>query len=235
MLELLQDDDHRRILVVVAHPDDAEYGISCAVAHWTSTGAEVSYLLLTRGENGIRHLRPELTAPLRVAEQRDACAAVGVDDLVVLEHTDGLLEQSLPLRRDVVAQIRRFRPDTVVTGTWDLEVGWGLNHADHRVAGVTTVDAIRDADNPWLFSDLGMQEWATRWLLVSAHAHPTHGVEITGAELDAGIASLAAHREYLAGLDGHPEPREFVTGLATAQGEQFGVRHGVTFRRFAMG
>ncbi|WP_313558616.1 PIG-L deacetylase family protein, partial [Miniimonas arenae] len=101
VLPLFELDGARRVLVVVAHPDDAEYGASCAVASWTAAGAEVTYLLLTRGEAGIRGTDPVETAVLREAEQRAGCAAVGVTDVRFLDEPDGELAAGLALRRAV--------------------------------------------------------------------------------------------------------------------------------------
>src|SRR5918997_6274728 len=113
-----------RVLCVVAHPDDMEYGTSTAVARWTARGIDVAYLLLTRGEAGMPN-PPEETARLRLAEQRAACAAVGVTDLTVLEHPDGMLVYGLDLRRDICRAIRRFKPDVVITGGYEVETPMG--------------------------------------------------------------------------------------------------------------
>src|SRR5699024_12823718 len=88
------DRDVNRVLCVVAHTDDMEYGGSAAVAKWTDEGKEVAYLLLTRGEAGIRDRSPDEVAALRAAEPRRACIIVGVDDLAILDFPDGLFEPS---------------------------------------------------------------------------------------------------------------------------------------------
>lgn len=232
-LPLLDSSEYRRVLVVVAHPDDAEYGTSCAVAAWTTAGVEVVYLLLTRGEAGIRTVEPAETAVLREREQIEGSAAVGVTDVRFLDFPDGALEPTLEVRREIARVIRDVRPDVVVTGSWEMEAPWGLNHADHRVCGISVVDAVRDADNPWMFPELreaGLEAWAARTLLVGGHSRPTHGVDVTGEPLEHGIASLAAHHVYLESLPDHPPARPFVTELTTAQGEPLGVDHGVLFR-----
>lgn len=231
-LPVLPDQDFRKVLCVVAHPDDVEYGTSAAVAKWTSQGVEVAYLLLTRGEAGMPN-RPEETARIRRAEQEAACAAVGVSDLEVLHHPDGVLQPGLELRRDIARAIRRHQPDVVVTGTWEVEFIAGLNQADHRVAGMATLDAIRDADNPWVFPDLaeaGFAPWRVRWFLVSGHTRPTHGVDVTGEPLARGVASLEAHRDYLGAIEGHPAPAQFIPMIAGMNGPAIGVEHAVLFR-----
>lgn len=232
-LAFFDDDAFRRVLCVVAHPDDIEYGMSAAVAAWTRQGIEVSYLLLTRGEAGMDSLPPEATAELRMAEQVAGSKVVGVSEVEFLDYPDGMLEYSLAMRRDIARVIRRARPDALLIGSWKVEFVAGLNQADHRVAGLAALDALRDAGNRWVFTELleeGLEPWSTRWLLVGGDDHPTHGVDVTGEPLERGIASLEAHREYLAGIPGHPPPRMMLTGIATLSGRRLGVPHAVLFR-----
>src|SRR3954469_1133791 len=202
LLPPLADDAFSRVLCVVAHPDDVEYGTSMAVAAWTDRGIEVAYLLLTRGEAGMDAVPPERTAELRTQEQLAASRVVGVTDVTFLDHPDGVLESGLPLRRDISRAIRRWRPDAVLIGSWEVETPVGLNQADHRAAGLAGLDAVRDAGNRWVFRELldeGLEPWGVRWLLVGGDSRPTHGVDVSGAPLQAGIRSLEAHAEYLAG------------------------------------
>jgi LmbE family N-acetylglucosaminyl deacetylase len=159
---------------------------------------------------------------------------VGVTHLEMLEHPDGVLQPSLDLRRDIARAIRRFQPDVVVTGSWEVEFVAGLNQADHRVAGMACLDAIRDADNPWVFPELvedeGLGKWGVRWFLVSGHSQPTHGVDVTGEPLARGVASLEAHREYLGAIEWHPEPSELIPTFTGMAGKRLGVDNAVLFR-----
>jgi LmbE family N-acetylglucosaminyl deacetylase len=229
-------DAFQRVLCVVAHPDDVEYGTSSAVAAWTSQGVEVAYLLLTRGEAGMDASSPDRTAELRMREQVAGSRAVGVQQVDFLDYPDGVLVYSLKLRRDIARAIRRYRPEAVLVGSWEVEFVAGLNQADHRVAGLAAIDAIRDAGNRWVFPDLidneDLEPWSPRWLLVSGDARPTHGVDVTGEPLERGIASLEAHEEYLSGIPGHPPPRLMITGITAIQGHRLGVAHAVLFRAF---
>lgn len=229
-------DAFQRVLCVVAHPDDVEYGTSSAVAAWTSRGVEVAYLLLTKGEAGMDARAPDQTAELRMREQVAGSSVVGVSQVDFLDHPDGVLVYSLELRRDIARAIRRFRPDAVLVGSWEVEFIAGLNQADHRVAGLAAIDAVRDAGNRWVFPELveseGLAPCSPRWLLVSGDPRPTHGVDVTGEPLERGIASLEAHREYLAGIPGHPPPRSMLTGITALQGQRMGVAHAVLFRAF---
>jgi LmbE family N-acetylglucosaminyl deacetylase len=232
-VQLFPDDAFSRVLCVVAHPDDVEYGTSSAVAAWTSRGIEVAYLLLTRGEAGIDNMDPEETADLRIREQLKGSHEVGVTEVAFLEYPDGVLEYSVEMRRDIARAIRSFRPDAMVVGSWDVEFVAGLNQADHRVAGLAAVDAMRDAGNRWVFPELideGLEPHSTRWLLVGGDARATHGVDVTGEPLERGIASLEAHAEYLAAIPGHPAPRMMISGITALQGRALGVPNAVLFR-----
>ena len=171
---------------------------------------------------------PAEVGPLRAEEQRRACEAVGVTDLTILDHPDGVLMYSLELRRDVARRIRQFKPDTVVTSTFEVEVGWGLNQADHRVAGLAALDAIRDADNTWVFPELandeGLPKWGTTRFLVFGDPRPSHGETLEARHLDAAIASLEAHEQYFADSN-HPPAREFLGGASQVRArpwERFG-------------
>ncbi len=233
LLPRLPDEAFRRVLCVVAHPDDVEYGTSAAVAVWTSSGVDVAYLLLTRGEAGMDDTPPEEAARVRHDEQLAAGRAVGVTDVEILAHPDGMLEYSLDLRRDIARVIRRTRPDAVVVTSWEVEFVAGLNQADHRVAGLSALDAVRDAGNRWIFRELleeGLEPWSVRWVLSSGDPRPTHGVDVTGEPVQAAVRSLEAHAAYLASLDGHPPARVLVEGVTAMQGRLLGTPSGVVFR-----
>jgi LmbE family N-acetylglucosaminyl deacetylase len=225
------DETIERVLVVVAHPDDAEYGTSAAVATWTSAGVDVAYLLLTAGEAGMQR-PPEEAGPLRAEEQQAACAAVGVTRLTILDFPDGTLEYSLALREAIAREIRRFRPDVVVGGTGQLDTPWGFDHADHRAAGLATIDAVRDADNRWVFPQLlrdGLEPWGPKWLFAVGSSHPSHHVAVTEDGRDRAVTSLAAHKAYLADLPWHSAPADLVDGILAGGGQASGVPRAVAF------
>ena len=230
----LDESGMERVLCVVAHPDDMEYGAAAAVARWTASGIDVRYVLATSGEAGIDGLAPDEAGPLREQEERDGAAIVGVEVVEFLGHRDGIVEYGLPLRRDIARAIRRHRPDTIVAMTHrERFVGGGTNQADHRAVGLATLDASKDAGNRWIFSELldeGHEPWSgVRRVMYVGSAEATHGVDVTGF-VDASIASLRAHAAYLAGLSGgFPPPEEFLPMMAAGGGMALGVEAGVLF------
>jgi LmbE family N-acetylglucosaminyl deacetylase len=195
-------EDFARGLAVVAHPDDLEYGGAAAIARWTAQGRHITYLLATSGEAGIDTLPPAECGPLREAEQRAAAAAVGVDVVEFLNHPDGLISYGIPLRRDIAAAIRRHRPEVVITiNHHETFSGGHLNIADHRVVGQAAIDAVRDAANRWLFPEVGEPWSGVRQVLVLASPRSGHAVDVEEV-FDRGVASLRAHKAYLAALGG---------------------------------
>jgi len=136
--------DVQRILVVVAHPDDAEFGCAGSVARWVADGAEVHYCLFTSGNAGSDDptMTPERLAAVREAEQRAAARVLGVKSVAFLHYPDGDLEDTRDARRDVIREIRRVRPDRVVCQSPFPSFNPYSGHRDHRHAGRLTLDAV---------------------------------------------------------------------------------------------
>jgi len=227
-------EDWERCLVVAAHPDDIEYGTAGAVARWTAQGKRVTYLLATRGEAGIDGMHPDKAGPLREAEERAGAREVGVDVVEFLDHRDGVVEGGVPLRRDIVRAIRRHRPDIVCTGSYEIRMFGGMaNQADHRVVGLATLDAARDAGNRWIFPELadeGLEPWGgVRYVCFNGSDNATHGVDVTGEPLQRCIASLSAHEEYNKGVNMSAEVGPFLTWIAAQGGPALGVESAVLF------
>jgi LmbE family N-acetylglucosaminyl deacetylase len=235
-------DDWQRMLAVVAHPDDLEYGAASAIARWTTMGKWVGYVIVTDGEAGIDALSPDEAGPIRVAEQEHSAKLVGVDDVRFLGYPDGVVEATTALRRDLAREIRRARPDVLLIATYDLTYGLGdgeriANQADHRAVGVATLDAARDAGNRWIFPELADEGWnpwpGVRHVYVMGSNEPSHAVDVTDT-LTAGVESLQAHRTYLDGLGRDFDPVEFLEAMTRGVGAALGVRNAVAFGRVGL-
>lgn len=225
-LQPLDEDGIETVLCVVAHPDDIEYGTSAAVARWTDDGKSVSYYLLTRGEAGIEGMDPVDAAPARADEERASAAVVGVDRVEFADLADGTIEYGIPLRRLVAEQIRRTRPDLVVSLNRHEVFGPGqLNQADHRAVGQAVIDACADAGNRWIHPELaadGLEPWHVRMIAFSASPEATHYVDVTGYA-ERAVESLEEHRLYNAALpESFPSPREIIEGSLGGGAERLG-------------
>ncbi|MFB7471277.1 PIG-L deacetylase family protein [Kitasatospora sp. NPDC056184] len=233
------DEDWQTALVVVAHPDDMEYGGAAAVARWTDQGKKVVYVMVTSGEAGIDGMAPERCGPLREAEQIASAAVVGVDTVEFLGHPDGVVEYGLPLRRDIARAVRRHRPDIVITSNFrDTWGGVFLNQADHIAVGRATLDAVRDAGNRWVFRELvdeGHEPWdGVQQIWAAGSPDAAHAADTTG-HFDRGVASLEAHKAYLAGLGGAmADARGFLEGAGRGAGTRLGTRFAVAFEVFPL-
>ncbi len=199
-------------MVIVAHPDDPEFSCSGTMARWSKAGTKICYVLCTSGDVGIAKLgmtRQE-AAKIREAEQRDACRITGVEEVVFLGEPDGMLVATLELRKKLVREIRRFRPEVVVTG--DPTRVWSgdsyINHPDHRAASSAALDAVFPAaGQPNLFEEIrqeGYEAHKPRKVYITTWDEADVFVNITET-IDIKIAALRAHKSQMKDWD--PEPR----------------------------
>lgn len=207
------DSQVERALVVVAHPDDADYGAAGTLAGWSDAGIEVTLLICTRGEHGGFDDTPRADMPaIREREQRAASAVLGVHDVRFLDgYADGWLEPTWDLQRSIVEVLREVRPQRVLTQSperWYQRLQ--ASHPDHLAAGEATVRAAYPAsENPFAWPELGaagLHAWHVGELWLMAHPAPAHAVDIT-ATFDRKIRALQAHVSQTAHLGDGLETR----------------------------
>jgi LmbE family N-acetylglucosaminyl deacetylase len=215
-----------RALVVVAHPDDAEFGAGGTIARLTGSGTDVRYLVLTDGASGSAD--PTMTRArlreLREAEQLAACAALGVADVTFLRHRDGYLEPSVAIRRQVAAAIRRHRPELVIT--LDPDLRWSstgyINHPDHRACGDLVLHCINPAASTRLWDptliDEGLEPWDVAEVWLTGFGDGDHLVDITPT-FDRKLEAIRCHATQLGGWD----PAERMREVAVARGAEVGL------------
>ena len=211
----------QKVLVIVAHPDDAEFSCAGTVARWVKDGVEVAYVICTSGEVGIAEpdLTKEKAAQIREAEQIAAAEVAGVKEVVFLREPDGLLENTLALRKRLVREIRRFKPEVVITG--DPTVVWArstyINHPDHRAASGAALDAVFPAaGQPHLFEDLaeeGLTAHKTRKVYVTAWDDIDTFVNISDT-IDLKIEALKKHVSQMKDWDPGPMIKEWAAEAA---------------------
>jgi LmbE family N-acetylglucosaminyl deacetylase len=195
----LADDEIKRILVVMAHPDDCDFGAGGTIAQWTAKGISVSYCIITNGDQGGEEsdVPLEEMAKVRQREQRDAGAALGVSDITFLNHRDGWLVPTIELRKEIVREIRKSKPDRMVIQSPERNYDRIFaSHPDHLAAGETAIQAVYpDARNPYAFTDLkeaGFEPWRVKEVWITSSPTPNHFVDITDT-FPKKIAALKAH------------------------------------------
>jgi LmbE family N-acetylglucosaminyl deacetylase len=213
-----------RVMVVAAHPDDPEFGCAGTVLKWSQAGRRITYVLLTSGDKGSHDpdLRPGQLAARRESEQRAAAADLGVSQVIFLRHPDGILENSLELRRQLATVIREHRPRILLT--IDPWRHYQL-HPDHRAAGQAALDAVYAAREWYIFPEQlveGVDPWRVRELYLFWTDNPDCWEDITCC-LDARIAALMHHASQV-GLDA-----ERLAERVRLRAREAGVRPGFAF------
>ncbi len=216
-----------RFMVITAHPDDAEFGPAATAAAWIDQGSVGWLVCCTSGDQGGEDADqdPLELAATREREQHAAAAIVGYEGVTFLHQPDGALENTLALRELLVREIRTFRPDAVLAT--DPEVIFytdrGVNHTDHRAAGMAAVDAVYPAARnpmafPWL-TRAGLAKHVVKRLYLFWSNQPTARVDVT-ATIDRKIAALRAHESQLR----DPQRIEtWIRGWAADEGKAIGA------------
>ncbi|HEV2529864.1 MAG TPA: PIG-L deacetylase family protein [Thermomicrobiales bacterium] len=210
-----------RVAVIVAHPDDAEFGCAGTVARWAAEGRHVTYVLLTSGDKGSSDpdVTPEQLVTTREAEQRAACEILGVKDVVFLRRSDATLVPDLELRRELTRVIRQVKPDIVICQDPTVQfVGTSyLNHPDHRAAGQATLDAIYpSARDRMTFPELlaeGLEPHKVREVYVDGTDSANIWVDISG-HWQTKVAALKAHVSQVGDWDPEPMVKEWAERTA---------------------
>jgi LmbE family N-acetylglucosaminyl deacetylase len=213
-------------MAIVAHPDDIEFSCAGTLALWARAGARVSLVLCTSGDVGIAQddITREQAAAIREAEATAAAQIIGAAEIRFLREPDGLLQATLALREKLVREIRRFRPEVVITG--DPTVVWAgqyyINHPDHRAASLAAVDAIFPAaGQPHIFEHLaaeGLQAFKPRKVFVTNWREGDYFVCIDES-IDVKVASLKAHASQMGEWDVDKNIREWAADRAKDQAD----------------
>jgi LmbE family N-acetylglucosaminyl deacetylase len=228
----LPDEEIKRILVVMAHPDDCDFGAAGTIAQWTAKGIAVSYCIITNGDQGGEEsgLSLEEMPAVRQREQREAGRILGVTDIRFLNYRDGSLFPSLELRKDIVREIRRSRPDRMLIQSPERNFERIFaSHPDHLAAGETALQAVYpDSRNPFAFTDLkadGFEPYRVREVWMTGTPTANHFVDVTET-FDKKIAALHAHASQTA------HNKEMAT-MVRAWGERNAALQGLAEGRLA--
>ena len=225
----------RKLLAIVAHPDDAEFSAGGSIARWVAEGGEAAYLVCTDGAAGGGHPShtPEWLRENREREQLEAAEYLGVRDVLFLRHRDGELTASLELRREIARVVRTLRPDVAIVPNPVRH--WGPNtlrafHPDHIAVGEAALAALYPGvGNAWTFVELleeGLQPHTVPEIWVVNPSQPDYAVDISSS-FERKVAAIRKHRSQV----GDRPIEERLRTRAQQAGEQFGLPCAEAFLR----
>ncbi len=210
----------QRILVVVAHPDDAEFVCGGALARWHHEAHQIHFCLCTDGNHGSSdpEMTPERLVTIRQAEQRAAAVHVG-GDVTFLNFVDAQLEPTLELRKAITREIRRFRPHLVICQDPTMRYfDTYINHPDHRAAGEACLAAVMPAASTRLiFPELlvdNLEPHGVSEVYLMGSANADCWIAFDEAEMTSKIAALREHKSQLGDWDPIEMLREWGTSTA---------------------
>ncbi len=220
-------------MAIVAHPDDIEFSCVGTLAKWAKAGARISYVLCTSGDVGIATagMTREKAAEIREEEARKAAKVAGATEIIFLREPDGLLQATLELRKKLVREIRRFKPEVVVTGdpTVVFASEYYINHPDHRAAATAALDAVFPAaGQPNLFQELeeeGLKAHKPRKVYIYGHQQSGLFVSIDET-MDTKLAALREHKSQFPSGD----PGERVKQWAAERAKDKDMQYAEAFR-----
>lgn len=230
-------------LVVVAHPDDAEFGCGGTLAAWAAEGWEITLVVCTDGSGGgpdnatdVGPAARRRISEVRKAEQQAAAKVLGLKEVIFLDYPDGMLQPTLELRRDIVRQIRRVRAQRVVCQSpdrvWTPQYSIPRFHPDHLAAANATLAAVYPAaQNGWDFPELlaeGYPPSKVREVYITGAPVLNFAVDIS-ATIEQKLAALRCHVSQL-GAD-QTELAERVRQWAAERGQEFGLPLAEAFHR----
>jgi LmbE family N-acetylglucosaminyl deacetylase len=236
-------DRFQKVMVVAAHPDDPEFGFGATVAKLAREGAEVTYVVCTDGSQGGEDPSvpdEELTAT-RYAEQRAAAVVLGVKDVVFLGFRDGHLEPNVELRRAISREIRRYRPELVLTHAplRAIDIPIGASHPDHLAVGEATLAAVYpDARNPRAYPELlqeGLEAHKVKEVWLPGFEASNHFVDASQL-IDKKLEAILCHQSQFQKPWLEPDaPGKWIRERMRQVGEQAGFEYAEAFKRLETG
>jgi LmbE family N-acetylglucosaminyl deacetylase len=222
----------RKVVVVVAHPDDAEFGCGGTVAKWAKEGCEITYVVVTNGDKGSSDpaMTSERLAKVREDEQRQAAQVLGVERVLFLGYPDGELEDTRELRRDLTREIRRWRPDAIITQNPFRTLNLFASHRDHRTTAGALLDCVYPLARDRLsFPELsveGLSPHKVREVYMMWQDDPDMVIDITDT-MDLKLKALARHASQMGNFT---EVEARVRQRAEELGREKGYAAAETFR-----
>lgn len=214
----------QRVLVVIAHPDDAESFCGGTMARLALEEREIHYLVITRGDKGSNDpgMTPGRLSSLREEEQRQAATILGVQTVTFLDgYADGAIEPTLALRQALTLNIRIWRPDSIFT--FDPWKRYEI-HPDHRATGLCTFDAIAVSRDRMTYPEQicgSITQHNVKQVYFFNTDEPNHWIDISEV-IDKKIAARCAHVSQV-------NPANHPDGYLRRWGREAGAARGYAF------
>ena len=229
-----------RVLVIAAHPDDADFGVAATLAKWIAQGTVARLVCCTSGDAGADDatIDPLELAQTREREQSAAAQVVGYEGVDYLHRPDGALQNDLALREQLVRIIRQFKPDAVLSmdPTVVIHERGFIQHTDHREAAMAAIDAVYPASRnamafPHLVNDEGLDPHSVNKVYLFFTDKPNAWVDVS----DTIETKIAALREHVSQLRQPEELEGWIRGRAVEEGKQIDVAAAEGFRYIDIG
>lgn len=232
---MTQEEPYRRGMVVVAHADDAEFSCAGTVVKWCRQGMEVVYVICTDGSKGSSD--PDMTSgrlvEIRRHEQIAAGKVLGLKEVVFLGYEDAMLQPTLELRRDIVKEIRRHKPDILIcmNPVRNLEGTGYIGHPDHMASGEAALSAVFPAARDQLtFPELlnqGLEPHKVREVLISGAPNPDKWIDVSD-HMDLAIEALKQHASQV----GDRDSGNWMTESREKTGQHHDMKYAESFKHF---
>jgi len=228
-------DELQRVMVIVAHPDDAEFTSAGTIARWAREGKDVVLVVCTDGSRGTNDpkVTPEELTAIRHVETAEAASVLGIKEVVNLGYEDGTLQPTLALRRDLTRVIRRYRPDIVICSdpTRRYHGDGYISHPDHRAAGDAALDAVfPSAGTRYIFPELlaeGLEPHNVKEIYLHGADAPNTWIDITDT-IDLKIQALKKHASQVGDFE---ELDKWIRDWASENGQAQGMAYAEAYKK----
>jgi LmbE family N-acetylglucosaminyl deacetylase len=222
----------KRVMAIMAHPDDADFTAAGTIAQWTDQGWQITYVMCTRGDKGTNdpNVSPEEIAAIREKEAQDAAAELGVTTCVFLPYKDGELEVTMAFRRELAGVLRLYKPDILLThDPWrHYQI-----HPDHRATGFSALDAVAAARDRLYFPEqiaAGLASHRVKEVYLWTPESPNLWIDISDT-FDRKVATLRRHVSQVSRM---PDLEKRLRQWAEAAASGHGMKLAEVYRRLEL-
>ena len=186
------DENKLNIIVIGAHPDDADNKFGGTAALFAEMGHRVKFVSVTNGDAGHQNMGGGHLAKIRRKEAQEAAKRLGIEEYTVLDKHDGELLPTLNVRHQLIRQIRDWDADVV------LSPRPADYHPDHRYTGILVQDAAYLVIVPNVTPDTPPLEKNPVFLYLEDHFQKPYPFQP-----DITVDITNTYEKKIAGLDAH--------------------------------